>query len=39
MLVFDDVEKKITIVPEFVKYEHEINPHNPVAIKNNSYVR
>ena len=38
MLVFDDVEKKITIVPEFVKYEHEINPHNPVAIKNNSYV-
>jgi UDP-2-acetamido-3-amino-2,3-dideoxy-glucuronate N-acetyltransferase len=38
MLVFDDVEKKITIVPEFVKYEHEINPHNPIAIKNNSYV-
>lgn len=38
MLVFDDVEKKITIVPEFVKYENEINPHNPVAIKNNSYV-
>ena len=38
MLVFDDVEKKITIVPEFVKYENERNPHNPVAIKNNSYV-
>ena len=38
MLVFDDVEKKITIVPEFVKYENEINPHNPVAIKNNSYI-
>ena len=38
MLVFDDVEKKIIIVPEFVKYENEINPNNPVAIKNNSYV-
>ena len=38
MLVFDDVEKKIIIVPEFVKYENEINPHNPIAIKNNSYV-
>lgn len=38
MLVFDDVEKKIIIVPEFVKYENAMNPHNPVAIKNNSYV-
>ena len=37
MIVFDDVEKKITIVPEFVKYENKINPQNPVAIKNNSY--
>ena len=38
MIVFDDVNKTIKIHREFVKFENAMNPHNPVAIKDNYYT-
>lgn len=38
MIEFDDVNKIIKVIPEFVRYENAINPCNPQAIKNNSYT-
>ena len=35
MVVFDDVNKSITVVPEYVKYNN--SPLQPIAIKNNDY--
>ena len=35
MLVFDDVNKKITHIPEYVSFSNTLVPSNPVAIKNN----
>ena len=35
MIVFDDVLKKLTHIPEYIKFSHEMIPSNPIAIKNN----
>ena len=35
MLTFDDVNKTLELIPEYIRFSHELVPSNPVAIKNN----
>jgi UDP-2-acetamido-3-amino-2,3-dideoxy-glucuronate N-acetyltransferase len=38
MLVFDDVTKEITHIPEYISFSNTSPPNNPVAIKNNEKI-